>query len=127
MNRRMRDVGSTQRKEGMQSTIGMTKRPGRGTPRYDCHCPYPRLLVTLAEQRQSMSWAQRLCAAQGGANAASTGCAGAVKRVFQIDINQRPCGGKLNLIASIEDPATIHRILERFARQARGPSAAQQP
>jgi hypothetical protein len=41
-----------------------------------------------------MSWAQRL------------------KRMFAIDIeNCRRCGGKLRVIASIEDPALIERIL----------------
>jgi hypothetical protein len=42
----------------------------------------------------AMSWAQRL------------------KRVFAIDIERcRRCGGKLRVIASIEDPALIERIL----------------
>jgi len=42
----------------------------------------------------ALSWAQRL------------------KRVFAIDIEHcRRCGGKLRVIASIEDPALIERIL----------------
>jgi Putative transposase len=45
-------------------------------------------------KRVSMSWAQRL------------------KRVFSIDIETcRRCGGKLKVLASIEDPALITRIL----------------
>ena len=44
-----------------------------------------------------MSWAQRL------------------KRVFAIDIETcRQCGGKLRVIASIEDPPVIERILEHL-------------
>jgi len=46
-----------------------------------------------------MSWAQRL------------------KRVFAIDIEScRRCGGKLRVIASIEDPAFIERILAHLER-----------
>jgi len=47
-----------------------------------------------------MSWAQRL------------------KRVFAIDIeNCRRCGGKLRVIASIEDPALIERILAHLEQR----------
>jgi len=54
----------------------------------------------LATDRQrSLTWAQRL------------------KRVFAIDIEVcRRCGGKLRVIASIEEPATIERILEHLGR-----------
>jgi hypothetical protein len=56
----------------------------------------------LATDRQrSLTWAQRL------------------KRVFAIDIEVcRRCGGKLRVIASIEEPATIERILEHLGRDA---------
>ncbi len=48
-----------------------------------------------------MSWAQRL------------------KRVFAIDIEHcRRCGGKLKVIASIEEPALIERILAHLKQQA---------
>ena len=48
-----------------------------------------------------MSWAQRL------------------KRVFAIDIETcRQCGGHLRVIASIEAPAVIERILEHLGRDA---------
>jgi hypothetical protein len=47
-----------------------------------------------------MTWAQRL------------------KRVFAIDIETcRRCGGKLRVIASIEDPAVIGRILKHLAQR----------
>jgi hypothetical protein len=40
-----------------------------------------------------------------------------LKRVFAIDIETcRRCGGKLRVIASIEEPATIERILEHLGR-----------
>ncbi len=46
-----------------------------------------------------MTWAQRL------------------KRVFAIDIDTcRRCGGTLRVIASIEEPQVIERILEHLAR-----------
>lgn len=62
-----------------------------------------------------MSWAQRL------------------KRVFAIDIESCPeCGGKLRVIACIEEPALIRKILDHVQRRealpervARGPPGEQ--
>lgn len=49
---------------------------------------------TPAEHRAAMTWAQRL------------------KRVFNIDIETcSECGGDVRIIASIEDPAVIQKIL----------------
>jgi hypothetical protein len=49
---------------------------------------------TPAERRASMTWAQRL------------------KRVFNIDIETcSECGGDVRIIASIEDPSVISKIL----------------
>ncbi len=73
---------------------------------YARHCPEKALLFREVERCRSMSWAQRL------------------KRVFRIDIEHcEQCGGKTKVIASIEDPLTINRILEHLERQARGPPA----
>ena len=48
----------------------------------------------FAARRSAMSWAQRL------------------KRVFMIDIETCPaCGGAVRIIASIEDPEVIRKIL----------------
>jgi hypothetical protein len=61
-----------------------------------------------AERHRAMSWAQRL------------------KRVFRIDIGQcERCGGKVRIIASVEDPAVIGRILAHLEQttQARGSAA----
>jgi hypothetical protein len=63
-----------------------------------------------------MSWAQRL------------------KRVFAIDIETCPdCGGKLRVVACIEDPPLIRKILAHVRRRAiltasfpRAPPDAQQ-
>ncbi len=42
-----------------------------------------------------------------------------LKRAFAIDIEvRRSCGGKLRVIASIEQPAVIERILEHLGRDA---------
>lgn len=42
-----------------------------------------------------------------------------LKRVFAIDIEVcRRCGGKLKVIASIEEPAVIERILEHLGGDA---------
>jgi hypothetical protein len=52
-----------------------------------------------------MTWAQRL------------------KRVFRVDIETyRYCGGRVKVIASIEDPVIIKQILEHL-----DPRAGQQP
>jgi len=53
---------------------------------------------TPTEQQASMRWAQRL------------------KRVFQIDVETCPkCGGNVKIIACIEDPPVIERILRHLA------------
>jgi len=55
-------------------------------------------LRTPAERHRAMSWAQRL------------------KRVFDIEIETcEACGGKIKVIASIEDMAVIIRILGHVA------------
>ena len=55
---------------------------------------------TPAERRTAMTWAQRL------------------KRVFHIDIETwRSCGGALRIIACIEDPAVIKKILDHLKRK----------
>jgi hypothetical protein len=52
---------------------------------------------TAVERHRALTWAARL------------------KRVFAIEINRcRRCGGKLRVIASIEDEATITRILDHL-------------
>ncbi len=53
------------------------------------------------ERRASMSWAQRL------------------KRVFNIDIETCPrCGGAVRVIACIEDPVVIDKILTHLDNKA---------
>ena len=48
-----------------------------------------------------------------------------LKRVFNIDIEQCPhCGGQLKLIAAIEEPAAIARILTHLGLAARPPPRA---
>ena len=56
---------------------------------------------TPAEKRASITWAQRL------------------KRVFDIDIETcSKCGGDVRIIASIEDPAVIQKILAHLGDMA---------
>jgi hypothetical protein len=65
-------------------------------------------LRTPAERHRAMSWAQRL------------------KRVFGIEIETcEQCGGKVKVIASIEDPAVIGRILGHL--ESRGSPAGSRP
>jgi len=60
-----------------------------------------RTAVSVSDRQRAMSWAQRL------------------KRVFAIDIETcRQCGGKLRVIASIEEPAVIERILDHLSHTA---------
>src|SRR5699024_4616324 len=68
---------------------GKPKRPGPSEDR------------TPVEQRSAVRWAKRL------------------KRVFQIDVETCPsCGGTVQIIACIEDPPVIERILNHLASKA---------
>ena len=65
---------------------------------------------TPAERRAAMSWAQRL------------------KRVFGIDIETCPtCGGAMRIIACIEDPAVIEKILALLDAKAATAQATRPP
>lgn len=81
---------------------------GRGK-RKKCHAG-SETDQTPAEKRASMTWAKRL------------------KRVFSIDIETcDKCGGAVNIIASIEDPAVIQKILAHLDNTARSAVAALLP
>ena len=65
---------------------------------------------TPAERRAAMTWAQRL------------------KRVFGIDIETCPaCGGAVRIVACIEDPAVIEKILAHLDAKASEPEALMRP
>jgi hypothetical protein len=65
---------------------------------------------TAAERRASMTWAQRL------------------KRVFNIDIDICPtCGGSARIVACIEDPEVIGRILVHLAGKTADLEATRPP
>ena len=50
------------------------------------------------------------------------GCARLLKRVLGIDLEHCPqCGGDLKIIAAIEDPAVIAKILRNLGLPARAP------
>jgi hypothetical protein len=71
---------------------------GEGNQR---HADRDREEKTPAEHRASMTWAQRL------------------KRVFHIDIEtRRECGGQVKVIACIEDPVVIKKILTHLKEKA---------
>ena len=44
-----------------------------------------------------------------------------LKRVFDVDIERCECGGQLKIIAAIEEPAVIVRILTHLGLPARAP------
>ena len=51
-----------------------------------------------------------------------------LKRVFDIDTEHCPnCGGELKIIATIEQPAVIERILPHLGLPARAPPGAPAP
>ena len=63
-----------------------------------------------AERRAAMTWAQRL------------------KRVFGIDIETcAACGGAMRIIACIEDPEVIEKILAHLDAKASEPAAPRRP
>ena len=65
---------------------------------------------TPAERRASMSWAQRL------------------KRVFNIDIETcRECGGAVRIIACIDDPVVIEKILTHLDQEGASAEVSRQP
>ena len=64
----------------------------RVVPRPGVDCA-PAMDKSEAQHHRSMRWAQRL------------------QRVFQIDITCRSCGGRLRVMASIEEQSVIDRIL----------------
>jgi hypothetical protein len=65
---------------------------------------------TPAERRAAMTWAQRL------------------KRVFKIDIETcSVCGGAMRIIACIEDPAVIEKILAHLDAKAAAGQPARPP
>jgi hypothetical protein len=55
--------------------------------------------------------------------AARMGWARLLRRVFDIDVERCECGGKLKIIAAIEDPVVIVRILTPLGLPARAPLA----
>jgi len=64
-------------------------------------------VFTLPKPKQYISWARLL------------------KRVFNIDIETCPhCQGKMKIIAAIEDPPTIVKILKHLGLPARAPPRA---
>jgi len=70
-------------------------------PRARAAASAERAEVSVSDRQRAMSWAQRL------------------KRVFAIDIETcQQCGGRLRVIASIEEPAVIERILEHLGHTA---------
>ena len=85
-------------------TKGKRGRGGRRATTRDAEEPTP------AERRAAMTWAQRL------------------KRVFGIDMETCPaCGGAVRLIACIEDPVVIEKILTHLAAKAAAPEATRRP
>ncbi len=65
---------------------------------------------TPAQRRAAMTWAQRL------------------KRVFNIDIETCEAGGAtVKIIAGIEDPAVIQRIVEHLEQRAARPALSAIP
>ncbi len=66
--------------------------------------------TTPAERRAAMTWAQRL------------------KRVFNIDIETcRTCGARVKIIACIDDPVVIEKILTHLDRQDAAEAARHLP
>jgi hypothetical protein len=88
---------------------GRVTRAKRGRGGRHCTTEEPEE-PTPAERRASMSWAQRL------------------KWVFGIDIGIRPtCGGAVRIIACIEDPVVIEKIVAHPDEKRAGPEPSCRP
>ena len=80
---------------------------GKGNKSHTADAPED---TTPAERRAAMAWAQRL------------------KRVFNIDIEIcNSCGGRVKIIACIEDPLVIKKILTHLDSKAAGSAARRLP
>jgi len=80
---------------------------GKGNQASASHAPED---TTPAERRAAMTWAQRL------------------KRVFHIDIETcNRCGGHVKIIACIEDPVVIEKILTHLDSQDASTATARLP
>jgi hypothetical protein len=83
--------------------------PARRGKRKKCHS-VDEADQTPAEKRASMTWAKRL------------------KRVFNIEIETcSECGGDVRIIASIEDPVVIQKILAHLENTASSAATALLP
>ena len=83
--------------------------PARRGKRKECHSD-DEADQTPAEKRASMTWAKRL------------------KRVFNIDVETcSECGGDVRIIASIEDPVVIQKILAHLDNTASSAATALLP
>ena len=68
------------------------------------------LFNMIAQRYAAMSWAQRL------------------KRVFKIDIETcEQCGGAVKVIACIEEPEVVKRILDHLQNRSESPQPASHP
>ena len=88
---------------------GRVTRAKRGRGGRHCTTEVPEE-PTPAERRAAMTWAQRL------------------KRVFGIDVETCPaCGGAVRIIACIEDPVVIEKILTHLDEKGGSAEAFRRP
>ena len=85
----------------------------------------PEVNYCLEFVNRRSSWAHVLENAQAQGAPARLSWARLLKRVFDIDIEHCPnCGGALKIIAAIEDPPVIDKILSHLGLPTRAPPRA---
>ncbi len=97
---------------GFASNSGYGGRvtPGKPGTGGQCAATQGREAPTPVERRAAMTWAQHL------------------KRVFGTDVETcRACGGAVRIIACIDGPDVIERVLVYLAAKAAGPEAPKPP
>src|SRR5215831_8425062 len=87
--------------------------------------PTPSCAVKSFPLRQSVPPRPRPITAQGQGETPRMSWARLLKRVFDIDVKHCPnCGGALKIIAAIEDPPVIDKILSHLGLPTRAPPRA---
>ena len=111
-----------QPQEFMQRLAALVPRPRLHLIRFHgVLAPYAKLRAAITPQSGHKHGAPVHEHAHG--NAAGMSWAQLLKRVFDIDVERCECGGQLKIIAAIEEPVVIVRILTHLGLSARGAAA----
>ena len=109
--------------EFMQRLAALVPRPRRHLIRFHgVLAPHAKLRAAIVPIPAQTTQAHATGCAHAHGGSARMSWARLLKRVFDIDIERCPrCGGNLKIIAAIEDPVVIERILTHLGLAAQPP------